>query len=164
MFGFYDSFIGGYWDKEKDRLILGSSNAMIYLFTNNGGMDDRFDSKFRKWRKRNSWRKSLEQGLRNTRSGKVEKGSLMFYDVDTGHAVYIGSKYVMKVAVDKTKTKGSAFATVEDNAKWLDLGYDCQHLMYIYHQKTLVALTRLHPSAARPFVLRIYTGMRLRFE
>ena len=159
IFGIYSSFIGGYYEAESDRLILGSSNAMIFVFTNNGGMDDRFDDKFRKWRAQ----KIKTKGLRNAQYGRMEQGSLLFYDVDTRHAVYIGSRYVMKVSMD-TRTKESEFATMLDVQNWLDIGYDCHHLMYIYHQKTMVALQRLHASAARPFVLRIYTGSRLRFE
>jgi len=159
LFGVFNSFIGGYYDPKTERLVLGSSNAMIYVFNNNKGLDNRFDSKFKRFRAT----KMEENVLRNAKSRRTEQGSLMFVDVDNEQAVYIGNKYVMKVSLDSNVGR-SQFASVEDISRWIDFGYDCHHLMYIYHQRTMLALHKLSASATRPFVLRIHTEKTLRFE
>jgi len=159
MFDLHKKFVGGYYDEEKKRLILASSNAMISVFDSNGRMNQKFDDSFRKWRKSQMTAYKHRFG----RMERYEQGNLMYYDVDRKDVVYVGSQYVIRVPMD-SKAKGSDFAQLCDIKSCLNIGYDVSHWMYIYHQGILVTLQKLHASAQRPFVLRIYTNDKLQFK
>ena len=154
VFGFFNCFIGGFYDEEKGRLMLGASNAMVYVFYK----DDRMDRVFHE--RMEAFRSSEMRAYAN--GSKVEKGNLMYYDADMKECVYIGTKYVMKVSM---AAEPKRFAVVRDLKHWLKgISFDCAPVLYIYHQKTIVVLKRVQAAAQCPFQMRVYTGNKLRFE
>lgn len=130
----FNSFIGGYYDSEKDELILATHNAQIYIFKNGGKIDHKFNDRFNAFRRKQLSSQQTDQ--------KLEKGNLMYYDVDRNCIVYIGTKYVIKVSLDKVNIYGDysifddKFVKIYD-VKWFlkGISYDCNYFMYIYHQK-----------------------------
>merc|ERR1719150_2403919 len=162
MFGVHSKFIGGYYDEEKKRLILGGSNAMISVFSKNGKMNQKFDDSFRKWRRSHMAEYKLEYGMIQSRSliGRYESGNLMYYDEKIESIIYLGSKYVIRIP-SNSKAKGLGFAELRDMKSFLNISYDVSHWMYIYHQGLMVTLQKLAASAQRPFVMRIYTNDHL---
>lgn len=163
VYTLYSSFIGGYYDQEHERLILGTNNAQIFVFENNGLLDSKFNDRWSKFRS-----KQIAQSQQN--EVKLEKGNCLYFDVDRECVVYVGTKHVWKVSL--LKGKGGGYSRFDDrfakcfDMKWFLKGitYDCNHWMYIYHQKTLAILKRVQSSAACPYVLQIFTGKSLRFE
>jgi len=159
----FNSFIGGYYDSEKDELILATHNAQIYIFKNGGKIDHKFNDRFNAFRRKQLSSQQTDQ--------KLEKGNLMYYDVDRNCIVYIGTKYVIKVSLDKVNIYGDysifddKFVKIYD-VKWFlkGISYDCNYFMYIYHQKTMAILKRVQSSAHCPYVLKIYTGKSLQFK
>ena len=155
----FKPFIGGYYDAEKDRLIAANNEAQVYIFENKGSMDMKFNNLFTEWR-RSQLRVSKEKR-------KLEKGNLCYYDVDNDAIIYIGAKHVLRISLSQTK-RGSYS---NDMVKMMDIGwflkgynFDCNHFMYIYHQKTLVILKRVQLSGSCPYALKIYTEKSLRFD
>ena len=92
IYNVFNSFIGGYYDSENDSLILGTNNAQIYIFKNRGKLDKKFNDRFSSFRKQQF-----------NSNGKLEKGNLLYYDVDRNCIIYIGLKSVMKVSLEKEK-------------------------------------------------------------
>merc|ERR1719491_1179039 len=160
VFGFFNSFVGGHYDAKKGRLILGASNAMIYVFERSvrlGKLDMRFNDRMTKF-----WSNEMRAYTEKIEGQpkKVEQGNVMYFDEDTQCCVYIGIKYVMKVSVE---AEPKVFAVIKDLKHWLKgITFDCAHFLYIYHQKTLVVMKRVHASAQCPFQMRVYTGNKLR--
>ena len=159
----FNSFIGGYYikgeDGKKDQLILGTNNAQIYIFKNHGLLDQKFNDRFSKFRQN-----QLKYSNIYMNDSKLEKGNAMYYDIDRKCVVYIGTKYVLRVNVNKQDNGGYAvnddrFAKTYD-IKWFlkGISYECNYFHYIYHQRTLAILKRVQSSAMCPYVLKIYTG------
>ena len=152
-------------EEKNDKLILATNDAKIYIFENQGLLDQKFNDRFSKFRQL-----QLKYTNYYMNDSKLEKGNCMYYDIDRKCVVYIGTKYVLRVNIEKQENGGYAvnddkFAKIYD-IKWFlkGISYECNFFHYIYHQKTLAILKRVQSSAMCPYVLKIYTGKSLRFQ
>eukprot|EP00485_Elphidium_margaritaceum_P000953 CAMPEP_0202693930 /NCGR_PEP_ID=MMETSP1385-20130828/7930_1 /ASSEMBLY_ACC=CAM_ASM_000861 /TAXON_ID=933848 /ORGANISM="Elphidium margaritaceum" /LENGTH=412 /DNA_ID=CAMNT_0049349693 /DNA_START=15 /DNA_END=1250 /DNA_ORIENTATION=+ len=108
----YGTFIGAFYDQDKDRLIIGNDQAQIYMFQNHGKMDEAFSDAYDQFRKQ------------QLRSSSLERGNCLYYDSDRNSLVYIGTKTVTTISLNQDKTgryaasnKDGSFAKVHD-LKW----------------------------------------------
>merc|ERR1719203_1508817 len=122
-------------------------------------IDQKFNEQFRKFR-----RKQLRLPKEKR---ELTKGNLCYFDVDRNCLLYLGSKHVLRISMDTDEKGNYAKDMVKVwDMKWFLKGYnfECNHFLYIYHQKALVILKRVTSSAQSPYVLKIYTEKSLRFE
>jgi len=139
------SFDSAYYDIDRERLIVATGEWDVYV-VGRSGLDEKFREQFK--------------AAMSRQTMAVQGAARLFYvDERSNQGVFVGTKHIMKVSLEDEPSDGEMVEIYETKRVLKGINFQCKNFIYIYHQRTIVAMEHLSQAGYdAAHILRVYSA------